>query len=55
LDINITRGTEDTLLKDRGNLRSLGLGRGVVADSNGGSTKVETGLEGNKGEWRINK
>jgi hypothetical protein len=50
LDINVSSGTEDALLEDRGNLRSLGLGRGVVADSNGGSTKVETSLNGREGK-----
>jgi hypothetical protein len=44
LDIDISRSTEDTLLEDGRDLRSLGLGRSVVADGNGGSTKVETSL-----------
>jgi hypothetical protein len=49
LDIDITGGTEDALLEDGGDLRSLGLGRSVAADSNGGSTKVETSLR-----WKVN-
>jgi hypothetical protein len=44
LNINITRGTEDTLFQDGRNLRSLGFGRSIAASSNRDCTEVETSL-----------